>query len=210
MNMIFRPLSDLCDASVASIDPKREPDREFLYIDISAVDNSTKRIVSPQKVKGKLASVRARQVVRTSDVLVSTTRPNLNAVALVAEQYDGQVCSSGFCVLRCGSELIPDYLFSFVQSPAFVEPLSDLVKGGLYPAVSNKQVFAQLIPWVPVDEQRRIATYLKIQLAAVEEARIAARTQLSEIELLPSRLLCAVFGPVSSVQDDVALVSSDL
>ena len=189
MSLIFRPLIDLCDASVASIDPKREPDREFLYIDISAVDNATKRIVSPQKVTGKLASVRARQVVRKNDVLVSTTRPNLNAVALVAAHYDGQVCSSGFCVLRCGPELIPDYLFSFVQSPAFVQPLSDLVKGGLYPAVSDKQVRAQQISWVPVDKQRSIAAELKIQLAAVAQARQAAKDQIDELTNLAHAII---------------------
>lgn len=189
MSLIFRPLIELCDASVASIDPKREPHREFLYIDISAVDNSTKRIVSPQKVMGKQASVRARQVICKNDVLVSTTRPNLNAVALVAEQYDGQVCSSGFCVLRCGSELIPDYLFLFVQSPAFVQPLSDLVKGGLYPAVSDKQVRAQQIPWVHVDKQRSIAADLKIQLAAVEQARQAAKDQSDELTNLAHAII---------------------
>lgn len=189
MSIIFRPLLGLCDRSVALIDPKRDPDSEFWYIDISAVDNTTKRIVSPQKVTGKSASVRARQVVCKNDVLVSTTRPNLNAVALVAEKYDEQVCSSGFCVLRCGLELIPDYLFAFVQSPGFVQSLSDLVKGGLYPAVTDKQVFAQQIPWRPLEEQRHIATQLNTQLAAVAEAKIAATDQITELTNLAHAII---------------------
>ncbi len=186
-------MGELCDKSVVSVDPKREPAKEFRYIDISAVDNSTKRIVAAQKVIGIQASVRARQIIKKNDVLVSTTRPNLNAVALVPEEYDKQVCSTGFCVLRCGPELDPDYLFSFVQSMAFVQPLSDLVKGALYPAVTDRQVFSQEIPWVSLDDQCRIAAQLKAQLTAVEEARIAARSQLIEIEKLPSRLLAQAF-----------------
>lgn len=194
MRPVFRPIGDLCDKSVLSIDPKREPEKEFWYIDISAVDNSLKRICTPQRVAGKVASVRARQIIQKNDVLVSTTRPNLNAVALVPEEYDGEICSTGFCVLRCGKELDPDYLFSFVQSLLFVGALAELVKGALYPAVTDKQVFAQLIPWHPINEQRRIAAHLKAQLAAVEDARQAAQAQLDEIELLPARLLSQAFG----------------
>lgn len=136
-NVNHRPLSELCESTIASVNPKRQPESEFWYVDISAADNTLKQIVSPQKVNGKLASVRARQVIRTNDVLVATTRPNLNAVALVPEQYDGEVCSTGFCVLRVGSELDSEYLYYFVQSAAFVNPLTDLTKGALYPAVSE-------------------------------------------------------------------------
>jgi type I restriction enzyme S subunit len=181
---ILRPLTELCSRSIAQTDPKRNPDREFWYVDISAVDNVGKRITSPQRIKGKDASVRARQLIQTHDVLVATTRPNLNAVALVPEEYDGEVCSTGFCVLRAGKELDPEYLFQAVQSRAFIEPLIDLTKGALYPAVTDKQVFVQLIPWIPVVEQRQIAARLKAQLAEVETARQAAQAQLREAENL--------------------------
>lgn len=55
-----------------------------------------------------------------------------------------------------------------------------------------------LVPAISVEEQRRIAARLKAQLAAVEEARMTAHTQLQEIELLPSRLLAQAFGPSAS------------
>ncbi len=142
---ILRPLAELCSRAITLIDAKRNPEREFWYVDISAVDNFGKRITSPQRVKGKNASVRARQLIQTHDVLVATTRPNLNAVALVPERYDGEVCSTGFCVLRASEELEPEYLFQVVQSRAFIEPLVDLTKGALYPAVTDKQVFSQLV-----------------------------------------------------------------
>lgn len=189
MNSVMRSLGELCDKSIEFIDPKGEPDKEFLYIDISAVDNSLKRITSPQRVIGKEASVRARQLIQSNDVLLSTTRPNLNAVALVPEEYDGKVCSTGFCVLRATNELDPGYLFAYVRSEAFVQPLTELVQGALYPAVTNKQVFAQNIPWVPLADQRRIADHLENQFTAVEEARTAAQAQLAEISNLANAII---------------------
>jgi type I restriction enzyme S subunit len=192
--MILRQLNELCDKDILLIDPKREPDKAFWYVDISSVDNITKQIATPQKTLGKQASVRARQVIRENDVLVSTTRPNLNAVALVPAEFNGEICSTGFCLLRCGAELDPEYLFSFVQSQLFVRVLTELVQGALYPAVTDRQVFAQSIPWVSIEEQRRIAAQLKAQLAAVEEARQATQAQISDAKRLILTILEAAFA----------------
>lgn len=215
---IMRPLADFCSRAVTLVDPKRNPDREFWYVDISAVDNVSKQITSPQRVKGKDASVRARQLIQANDVLVATTRPNLNAVALVPAQYDGEICSTGFCLLRAGEDLEPEYLFQIVQSRAFVNPLVDLTKGALYPAVTDKQVFSQLVPWVPREEQRQIAARLKVQLAEVETARQAAQVQLRDADSLYTTLVDVAFaecsqwqpiGAVGKVQSGYAFKSED-
>jgi len=54
---------------------------EFMYVDISSVDNKLKRIVAQKNLAVDAAPSRARQRLKTDDVLVSMTRPNLNAVA---------------------------------------------------------------------------------------------------------------------------------
>jgi type I restriction enzyme S subunit len=77
-------LDEVCEKRIATVDPRKSADQEFVYVDISAVDNGAKRIVSPTRMRGGLAPSRARQVVHKDDVIVATTRPNLNAVALVS------------------------------------------------------------------------------------------------------------------------------
>ncbi|QFY44535.1 restriction endonuclease subunit S [Candidatus Methylospira mobilis] len=181
MSYILRPLSELCERSIVSTQPSKAPDNEFWYIDISAVDNAIKQITRPQRTIGKVASVRARQVVHHNDVIVSTTRPNLNAVAIVPRELHGNICSTGFCVLRCGAELEADYLFLYVQSGLFINALTRLVQGALYPAVTDKQVLSQAIPWLPLDQQRRVAFKLKTQFEEVETARKALASQRQEI-----------------------------
>ena len=193
MKFVLRPLNDLCERNIIFINPKAQPDKEFWYIDISAVDNITKQITFPQRINGKSASVRARQVVCQNDVIVSTTRPNLNAVAIVPSELHDEICSTGFCVLRCGPELDPDYLFFFVQSKLFVDSLVDLVQGALYPAVTGKQIFIQSIPWVLRNEQRLIAANIKAQLAEVETARKALDIQERDVKKLETQLLESIF-----------------
>jgi type I restriction enzyme S subunit len=187
-------LGETCDHRIEVRDPRANPENRFWYIDITSVDNEAKSIVAPKELVGKEAPSRARQVVRAGDVIVSTTRPNLNAVAVVPADLDRQICSTGFCVLRPKDGLDSRYLFNFVQSSDFVRRLVDLVRGALYPAVTDKQVRSQLIPLPELSEQRRITSRLSLLLEEIERARAAGAQQLIAARALHLALLGGVFN----------------
>jgi type I restriction enzyme S subunit len=182
-------LGEVCVSKTGTRSPADEPNSIFNYVDITSVDNVSKRIVASKELLGCNAPSRARQIIRAGDVLVSTTRPNLNAVALVPPELDNQIASTGFCVLRGSDEIDSEFLFSFVRTPEFVSSLTELTKGALYPAVNDKQVFSQSISLPPKDEQRRIAERLREQMAAVERARAAVQAQLDAAQTLVLALL---------------------
>jgi type I restriction enzyme, S subunit len=138
------------------------------YIDIGSVNRNTKLIESPQELLGKDAPSRARKQVAVGDTLVSMTRPNLNAVALVPKELDGQIASTGFDVLRPVASVDSRWIGYLVRSEAFVEAMSDLVQGALYPAVRSKDVRAHVVPLAPQSEQTRIANQLDTLLARVQ------------------------------------------
>ena len=75
-------------------------DSVFIYVDLSSINQQTKEIENVTELTGTDAPSRARQVIRHRDVLISTVRPNLNAVAWVPSVFDGATASTGFCVLR--------------------------------------------------------------------------------------------------------------
>jgi type I restriction enzyme S subunit len=191
-------LDEVCEEKTSVRDPRREPDKPFRYVDITSVDNKSKRISEVKTLFGKDSPSRARQVIRSGDVIVSTTRPNLNAVALIPPELGEQICSTGFCVLRATPDLDSGYLFGFVQTADFVGSLSELVKGALYPAVTDNQVREQIISLPPLAEQKRIAGILKEQMAAVECARRSAEAQLQAAESLPAAHLRAVFNSLEA------------
>lgn len=141
-------------------DPTQRPDEEFLYVDISSVNNATKEITEPPRVLGAVAPSRARKVVRAGDVIAASVRPALNAVALVPAELNGQICSTGFCVLRANRHLNSRYLFYFSQSAEFVQHLVNRVKGANYPAVTESDMRAALIPVPPPPEQERLVRIL--------------------------------------------------
>src|SRR4051812_40057640 len=94
------PIGELVEP-VKTWNPLRaNPDEAFDYIDLSAVDQAAKAIIGAREVTCGEAPSRARQLVATGDVLVSTVRPNLNGIAKVNAEFDGATASTGFCVLR--------------------------------------------------------------------------------------------------------------
>lgn len=184
-------LREVVEKSTGTRNPAVQPDDEFTYVDVSAIDNQQKIINGARLLLGSEAPSRARKLLRADDVLVSTVRPNLNAVALVPSELDGQVGSTGFCVLRAmPSRVLPEYLFYFVRSQRFVDALAGLVAGALYPAVTDSQVLDQELPLPSLSEQRRIVDLLSRAEGVV---RLRHQAQQKAAALIPA-IFVDMFG----------------
>lgn len=169
-------------------------EEEIRYIDIGSVNRNAKTIESPQKMLGKDAPSRARKQVAAGDTLVSMTRPNLNAVALVGKELDGQIASTGFDVLRPHAGIDPRWISYLVRTEAFVEAMSDLVQGALYPAVCSKDVRAHVVPLAPQAEQTRIADQLDTLLNRIQ----SCNDRFDAIPALLKRFRCAALIAATS------------
>ena len=91
-----------------------------------------------------------------------------------------------FVSLQFGSGYGKAYFFANAKKTTGIASINQKVLGA-FPLFSP-----------PLEEQRSIAAQLKAQLAVVEEARIAAKAQLQEIDRLPSRLLAQAFDMTNS------------
>jgi type I restriction enzyme S subunit len=202
MNWPLVQLDDLCVRKTGTADPSKAGYSQFLYIDISSVDADRKEIAAMRPLLGAEAPSRARRTVAQGDVILSMTRPNLNAVAMIKGEHADAICSTGFCVLRCKPDLHPSYLFHFVKSPAFVEKLTALTSGALYPAVTEGQVRAQKIPLPPLDVQQRIVDILD-RAASIQRLRQAADEKLKQ--LIPA-LFVDMFGDPARNPKGLSLV----
>jgi type I restriction enzyme, S subunit len=167
-------------------------DADFTYIDIGSVDNVSKQIAEPKVIPGATAPSRARQIVQLGDVLVSMTRPNLNAVAVVPASLAGSIASTGFHVLR-STGVLSEWLFSVVRSSSFVQAMSDLVQGALYPAVRPDDIGGFQIPIPPLAEQRRIVERIEALQARSRKVREAMEEIPTLLEQYRQSLLASAF-----------------
>ena len=167
-----RNIGDLTEARVEQRGPSGRG--EFTYVDISSIDRETKRIIDPKVLPAAKAPSRAKQVLKTGDVLVSMTRPNLNAVAIVPPDLDGSIGSTGFHVLR-GKAAEADFLFYAVQTPDFIDAMCQKVQGALYPAVRPRDISSFCLPPFSLAAQRAAVAEIEKQFTRLEAGVAALR-----------------------------------
>ena len=154
-----------------TINPTTNPDIQFNYIDVSSVDRASFRIGKTQSLLGKDAPSRARRAVRTGDVLFATIRPTLQRVAIVPEKLNGEVCSTGYIVLRPKASIIcSKFIFYYMLSEKVKAEMEGLQTGASYPAVNDTQVKNLHISYPPLAEQQRIVAKLDAAFTEIDVA----------------------------------------
>ncbi|MFZ3422737.1 restriction endonuclease subunit S [Vibrio harveyi] len=187
----------IADISIKGQQRKPNSDESFTYVDIGSIDRDSKRISTPQRLKGDDAPSRARKVINTGDVLVSLTRPNLNAVALVTEEYDEQIASTGFEVIK-PINVDSRYIFALTRSNDFIDTISGVTQGALYPAAKSADVQAYTFLLPPLAEQKVIAEKLDTLLAQVEATKARLESTLETLkQFRQSVLVAAVSGELT-------------
>jgi len=190
---------------------------EFMYIDLSSVDRITHSISNTTNINSETAPHRAQRIVFQNDVLFGTTRPMLKRYCLIPEEYNRQICSTGFCVLRAEPRfLIPNFLFHILGTQKFYSYIKSNQQGASYPAISNKAVKSFRIPVPPLEIQRAIVEildtftalqkelearkkqyqYHKEDLLTFDESEVEFKT-LGEIAIYPQKRI-----PVSNLDKD--------
>ncbi len=184
-----KPLGELL-LKTETTNPTLVPHEEFDYVDVSSVSNETYRIEATQRLMGRDAPSRARRLVRSGDVLFATIRPTLRRIAVVPTELDGQVCSTGFFVLRPCSEIDHRFLFYSLFTEQFMGAMESLQKGASYPAVTDSEVRGQLLSYPSLAEQRRIVALLDEAFEGIACSRVNAEKNLHNArELFTSKLL---------------------
>lgn len=178
-----------------------DTDLDFVmqYVDISNVD-SAGTILGTQEMRFQNAPSRARRRVRNNDVIISTVRTYLRAIAFVGNPPDNLIVSTGFAVLRptSESELEPRYAWRLVQSSGFVDTVVAHSEGIGYPAIAPTRL-ADLPVWLPpLDEQRAIATFLDREAARID-ALVAKQGRL--IALLQEKCAALISHTVTKGLD---------
>jgi type I restriction enzyme S subunit len=177
-----------------TVNPLQSPHLEFEYIDVSSVSNTTFQIEETQVLKGKDAPSRARKLVKANDILFATIRPTLRRIAIVPEHLDGQVCSTGYFVLRPKPEIDYRFMFYFLFTEDFAQQMEGLQRGASYPAVTDGDVKSQLVPIPPLHEQQRIVGILDQAFEAIATAKANTEKNLQNARALFESHLSVVFS----------------
>lgn len=158
-NWKVAPLKRIVAINKSNLSEKTHPFHEFQYVDISAVGSGylKQKLVSYQF---KDAPSRARRIVSSGDILLSTVRTYLRAI-WYNESQQNLIASTGFAVLSPGKETLPEFLGYRVQGNDFIDQIVRLSTGIAYPAI-NETILGSIKLAIPntITEQEKIYSHI--------------------------------------------------
>ena len=152
-------LKDVASVNLRTLDENTPRGYVFKYIDISSV-SFEKGIDLGQDIVFSQAPSRARRIVKKGDVLVSTVRTYLRAIADIDWDAENIVASTGFAVFSPNNNIIPRFMAFAVKSTDVINQICSNSKGVSYPAIQAPLLAAVEIPYFDIPEQKAIAEYL--------------------------------------------------
>ena len=198
-------LKNLAVLNPEALPEDTDPTLEMVYVDIGGVD-SLGRINGREQLTFASAPSRARRLVRDGDVIVSTVRTYLRAIAPISDPEVGMVVSTGFAVVRPDEELTTDYAAYALRAPYFVERVVAHSKGVSFPAINESEMATYELAVPPDAEQRAIAAFLDRETARID-ALVAKKERL--IELLQEKRTALITRAVTKGLDqNVAMKDS--
>ncbi|WP_061211764.1 restriction endonuclease subunit S [Dermabacter hominis] len=151
-------------------------DRTFKYVDIGAVGQGTMDIPDDTTRFGDAPS-RARRLAEPGDIVISTVRTYLRAVATVPETDEKLVFSTGFAVLHPRAGISRRFFAYVLQGDEFVDKVVANSVGVSYPAITATDLMSLDLQLPHVDEQHAIADYLDHETAQID-ALVAKQEEL--------------------------------
>lgn len=175
-----KPIKIVASCNDDSLPESLSPDTPIRYVDISAVSHD-EGITNAEPMLFGTAPSRARRKAKVGDVVVSTVRTYLKAVASVDEAHADCVYSTGFAVLRPRKEhLAPEFLKWLALNELLIQAVESHSEGLSYPAI-NASGLINLKTTVPsLSEQARIASILDRETARID-ALISKKTRFIEL-----------------------------
>ncbi len=190
----LQPLKRVCRLNPEALSEMTDPDYEFDYIDIGNVTLEG-GVVAHERMRFEDAPSRARKSVCEGDVIVSTVRTYLRAVAGIGQDADNWIVSTGFAVLRSKPGTEPRFLYRVVQSNPFVESVVAASTGVSYPAINESTLGNIRVPLPDLETQKTIADFLDRETTRIDQL-IEKKQRLVALlkECRSARITAAVTG----------------
>lgn len=136
------------------------PEYLMNYIEIGDV-NEENGIESHTELLFKNAPSRARRIVKEGDVILSTVRTYLKAIAFISKPEFNQIVSTGFAVIRANKDILePLYAYYVLRSDLFLNMVVANSIGVSYPAINSSSLIDLQIMLPDIGEQQVILNYL--------------------------------------------------
>ena len=168
-------LDDVIWINTETYDPTKQPDNDFIYVDIDSVGKANGVIDFSKRLAGKNAPSRARRTAKNGNTIISTVRPYLKGFAFVnTDNIDDCVFSTGFAVLESKSQksLLNKVIFYFfMYMDGLMQQMKNTMEKSSYPSINESDIQNYQIPVSPLDIQQRLVAEVDQLEAKITQAQ---------------------------------------
>ena len=191
-----KPIKAVSSLNDEVLSEATSPDSEIEYVEISDVA-AGRGIIGSTALLFEAAPSRARRRVTDGDIIVSTVRTYLRAIASVERPPDNMVVSTGFAVIRPRT-IHPPFLAYALEMDGFINQVIARSVGVSYPAINASELVCLPVPVPPRHEQAAIAAFLKRETRKID-ALVATQRRL--IDLLQEKRQAVISHAVTKGLD---------
>ena len=193
------------------LDEKTPPDRSLDYVEIGDV-SAVGGVLGMTTMAFKAAPSRARRLVQHGDVIVSTVRTYLRAIAPIRQPPETMVVSTGFAVFR-PRNVDPNFLSYVFQAEFMISEVISRSVGVSYPAINARDIGKISIPLPDPAEQAAIAAFLdretdKIDAGVHEQERLIALLEEKKRALILLAVTKGLDADAPQVDSGIAWIGS--
>ncbi|HIF9920277.1 TPA: restriction endonuclease subunit S [Campylobacter coli] len=153
----YDSFSNIINNKDTNFTPKNN--ENYSYIELANIGNNG-NISEPISDLGKNLPTRARRIVSKGDVIISSIEGSLSSCALITQEFDKHLVSTGFFVLN--SKLLNgETLLVMFKSQIFQEYLKKFPSGTILCAINKEELSKILIPKIDPTTQEKIAKYIQ-------------------------------------------------
>jgi len=134
-------------------------DKFYQYIELSNI-GVTGDITGCTYNQGQSLPSRARRLINSNDVIISSIEGSLEKIALVKEEFDNSLCSTGFYVVR-SSKINASTLLVLFKNKMMQQILKQNCSGTILTAMNKDEFLNIAIPLIDIGIQKEIETKIK-------------------------------------------------
>ncbi|WP_346749130.1 restriction endonuclease subunit S [Prevotella jejuni] len=169
-------------SEVALINPSSTVPSEFEYVDLESVSGT--EMIRHRLERKETAPSRAQRLAKRGDIFYQTVRPYQKNNYFFDMDEDNYVFSTGYAQIR--PQINGKYLFTLLQSDAFLGQVLDYCAGTSFPAI-NPSILSNLLIRVCTNqrEQELIANFFVYydNIISTASSRLASLKQVKEASL---------------------------
>ena len=141
----------------------QEPRELFYYITLSDIDDKSGIVKKLKQMEAHELPDRAKRMTQKGDVLVSSLKGSKEKIAIMNNELENVIASTGFYIVR-DSEYLPEVLYLIFRSKYYNMFIEQMSSGAIMSSLTDKYFSQFVIPELSSEIQAEIAEEIQMYM----------------------------------------------